>query len=946
MPVVTSIRTYALTESDAGVAEIYLSADQGETWFLGGSINETEVFDIKADPTYGGSAVVGAADGIYYTKDGGYTWTKAVGTYTATGGNFKQISYVDSDYVFAIGDNHVVFSQNGGIYFEDLVDTASLYGPGALGYSIYFADQFKGVIGIEDKVYITADSGTSWVPGNGDVELIAGEPVYSVAMNSDFTTINAATINNALQSTDFGATFGITYTAPGVFGNRQRLLRYSDSVYYLLSNNDGAIELSIDSGLTWNNQNNIVGSYIKNNIIDLLFYTATTGLFAPDATDVRKTTDSGITLTDYPVGASKAVISVSAASETCGTCPTGFIYNQQTNTCTKTQNSGYLCSGGYFNPANSTCNSDSDCISDIMFVVDISSSVKGPPNFSGQAPPQNDPEYGEAQTQINLLKTITQNLDNNGQLDPLANQIGVVQFSNNLTNGANLEQGLTSNYSLLEPAIETIQARVTGGTTTINGICAAVSELETNNRPGASKTIVLFTDGAPNECRTSMSSPACIYDGVTYPCIINSLNDTAQQKWANHSPVVKSLCNSLKNNGYTIILVILGTPEEIDEVKLYIGSDSDDPIYSTVNGVDYQFVAEWSDAQTLSTVLSNTLCINSEEVSCPEGWNLVVTNTNPANAYCSFTQSIPLIKCCFVLRTCDADDSITTNTDLTNYLGSVIQIAEYPDICWTIIDVSGVGGFCDNNNDQPVTVTSSYDTCEECIPRYKLVNCQDYNVYIYSTQDLSSYVGTNNIVTLDEYPNTCWVVSRTADFPYVSEIVTVGSTYKNCSTCLPDYYKLTNCNNNSIFIYVDNASFEQYLNKSIQIKNYPGICWKVETPDCQCIRVSIKPEGGPAVEYELTAITTLNGKNIYIVEISGTEYAIAWNNEQKRWELYNNTTGEVLSYSLNQSNCPFDGAWTKGDLQVLYVQPCINNIYFVEVDKVYINCECCLNNCV
>ena len=150
MPFITSsiIRTYVLAESDGTEANVYLSSDLGDSWFLSGTIKESAVFDIKADPTYGGSAVVGAADGIYYTKDGGYTWTKALGTYTSANGNFKQISYVDTDYVFAIGDNHIVFSQTGGTYFTDLVSTSSLYGVGALGYSIFFIDQFKLVLKI------------------------------------------------------------------------------------------------------------------------------------------------------------------------------------------------------------------------------------------------------------------------------------------------------------------------------------------------------------------------------------------------------------------------------------------------------------------------------------------------------------------------------------------------------------------------------------------------------------------------------------------------------------------------------------------------------------------------------------------------------------------------------------------------------------------------------
>jgi len=938
------IRTYGLAESDGTSANIYLSPDLGDSWFLAATVNETAVFDLKCDPDFGGSAVLAAADGMYYTRDGGYTWTKSVGPYTATGGNFKQIAYVDSDIVLAIGDNHIIRSVDGGIYFIDVAATADLYGPAALGYSIYFADQYKGIVGVEDKVYVTADGGNSWTVGNANVAIFSGEPVYSVAMNSDFLTINVATINRVYRSTDFATTFGLpTFVASFVFSNRQKLLRYSDTNYYLLSNNNGEILISINGGSTWTSQSTIAGAYGSNNIIDLHFYTATTGLILPDATSVRKTTDSGITTNSIIVDGGAKMIAVAAAEYTCGNCPPGYTTNPEfPNKCIKLTNSPFLCNTGCYNPAQGTCTETSgSCLSDIIFIMDNSRSV------SDEAFPE---QAQEMLQQKSLLTTTANILNNNGLLDSLTGlQIGLVDFTTYYPTGAVLDFGLTDNINTIVNGINNVIDYNSGGTTTKDAFRVAINELVTNGRPGVPGTIVLVTDGPPNEARQAYT-----YNGLSYPWTLS--NDGNDQSL--YPPEIRSLCDSLKTDGYTVILVVLGTNNERNLVKASIGSTSTDPIYSTVDGVDYQYEAEFENAPSLAEALSNILCISSTPVSCPTGWNLVTNSQDPEciNAYCSQTIIEPLIKCCFLLEDCQGIlPDIYTETDLTeiaadNLIIKIEDIEFFPDVsntCWEVTDLSGDGTFCNQNQILPVTVSSSFANCAICIPRYKFTNCQDCEVFLYSTQDFEILANTNQVVTLDEYPNTCWVVSRTYDYPYVSELVTVNTTYNNCADCLPDYYELINCNNDDISIVVNDPDFAQHVGKVVEIFGYPGLCWSVNEMSCDCINVIVRHPSSGDFTFTLNSSGTFNGKNVYYLSILGNDYGIGWNNELNRWELFDVITAEAASYSTRQSNCPFDGAWVAGTLQVISIQPCIEDIYDVSIVKVYPNCPCCLtNNCI
>ena len=147
---------------------------------------------------------------------------------------------------------------------------------------------------------------------------------------------------------------------------------------------------------------------------------------------------------------------------------------------------------------------------------------------------------------------------------------------------------------------------------------------------------------------------------------------------------------------------------------------------------------------------------------------------------------------CFLLTNCepskypDQDPLLySTLQSLSQYANgdSVVVLAGYEG-CWTVTITTP----CDCPVD--LTVIRDYETCEECvgITAYKLSNCEKINEVVYSTQDLSAYVGQ---VLKDDC--NCWTVEE-IDYQPPSEVTIVDPIlYTDCTSCLTTYYQLDNC---------------------------------------------------------------------------------------------------------------------------------------------------------
>ncbi len=149
---------------------------------------------------------------------------------------------------------------------------------------------------------------------------------------------------------------------------------------------------------------------------------------------------------------------------------------------------------------------------------------------------------------------------------------------------------------------------------------------------------------------------------------------------------------------------------------------------------------------------------------------------------------------------------------------------------------------CDDQCDCPVDVTviRNYVDCDDClgITAYKLSNCEKINEVIYTTQDLSAYVGQ---VVKDDC--ACWTVEQ-IDYQPPSETTIVDPIlFEDCNTCLTTYYQLDDCDTtSSVPIIITSTNLAAYVGRVIQIDGCTG-----------CYTVSLyAPETQPPNSQEVT----------------------------------------------------------------------------------------------
>jgi hypothetical protein len=177
---------------------------------------------------------------------------------------------------------------------------------------------------------------------------------------------------------------------------------------------------------------------------------------------------------------------------------------------------------------------------------------------------------------------------------------------------------------------------------------------------------------------------------------------------------------------------------------------------------------------------------------------------------------------CYKLEDCDniLPDIYTNNTSLGIYaiIGTVVRIDGYPDTCWEVADT--VECDCAIN----VSVISSYIDCPTCkgTPKYKLTNCDNPLTIVYTTTDLSAYVG-EVIIRLD-CPG-CWLVEEVDLIPS-DVVITVDTSYIDCVECARTYYLLEDCSGllADVITYTDLSA---YVGSVIKLEYCPETCWEV-----------------------------------------------------------------------------------------------------------------------
>ena len=177
---------------------------------------------------------------------------------------------------------------------------------------------------------------------------------------------------------------------------------------------------------------------------------------------------------------------------------------------------------------------------------------------------------------------------------------------------------------------------------------------------------------------------------------------------------------------------------------------------------------------------------------------------------------------CYKLEDCDniLPDIYTNSTSLGIYaiIGAVVIIDGYPNTCWEVTETAE----CDCAID--VTVFQYFLDCPTCkgTPKYKLTNCDSPTTIVYTSSNLSAYVG-EVIIRLD-CPG-CWIVEEVDIIP--SDVpITVDTSYIGCVECARTYYLLEDCTGYlpDVITYTDLSA---YVGSVIKLEYCPETCWSV-----------------------------------------------------------------------------------------------------------------------
>jgi hypothetical protein len=909
-------RTYAI----AGFNKVYVSDDLGVNWSLATAAGlPTSPFTIGAtsvwiatdthDPYK--SLVTNQVHGIYRSVDGGESYTLTGNT---TGHQWHSVYYIDSFNVLAIGDQ-LFKSIDGGQNFIALPVTAStLYGlPGSIARAAYFPAGTSGFVAIEDKVYKTTDFGNTWEVLNNDVPIVAGYKITGIVSDGLGGTISVVCGAGVYQSTDSGNTFALLGTPGALGGSTTADFRFSSStvstgVVYLIC--DLGIYKSTNSGSTWALVN---GASTGTDNVDIFDFTLNR-IIVGNNTTLYASTDGGVTLTN-PFVAAK-ITAITGVDFLCGECRSKYDFNPVTGNCEQEIEGLSLCGEGFtYNPVTGNCESilGGSCEVDLIITLDNSGTV------------QNEPAYPEW-TQMKLLaEDIVNSLS--AQITSGDIQVGIVQWATSAcvsqeltTNIADITTGI--NQPKTNPSSGLCSSSIGGGTDHVDAICAAQNELFSGAtaRPLAAKVIITITDG------TGCSGP-CVYNTVSYSNLSGYID----------------LCDALKTDGVKHIMVGLGQPAEVSNIYTTFINIST-PVVTVENGTPLWFEASFSGASAIAGAVSDSVCGGAyAPPACPPGCTLTYA-TDPDDptrliARCNCLESLTVVPCCYELADCKGSaQDIITQVDLSEYIGKVVKI-QGSDVCWTVTKLDDI---CPIST--VITVTESFDECYLCDPSYALYNCKDTDVVIYTTQDLEADLAKT--VQVSEYPGECWQVGPNTKTVFTPEVVNITEEFQSCAVCNPPLYQLNNCFNDESFILTD-SDLLQLIGKTISIKGYPGLCFTVTEPTCQCLSITLVI-GEDTETFIVNASTALvNGRYQYVFSFSGINYFIAWNTGLTRWELYNSNTSTLLAYSPVDLKCIYTSYWViVTAIDSVVTASCSDTLYDIVVDEVFPDCECCITkNC-
>ncbi len=270
-------------------------------------------------------------------------------------------------------------------------------------------------------------------------------------------------------------------------------------------------------------------------------------------------------------------------------------------------------------------------------------------------------------------------------------------------------------------------------------------------------------------------------------------------------------------------------------------------VYSTVNEIGGKFDYGSNNNYRCPCPLPPAPCYNAfgnYNVTAPILDNCTVNplnpNANPLIYVCHSYSYTAITPCCYLLTNCDPAGvpyTLTTNSNLSLEVGNVVTISGppgYPPIpgCFTVSTTQCTG------SEIAITVTQSFGPasdggCALCAPTcYMLEDCSGIIPAYIVTDDLSLYVGqTISLCPDDGGPCGCFIVTLAGGCVGAVPLVgTITNTYIDCEACIPDCYRLTNCEDPDETV-ITNTNLSAELGQVIYIDGCPGTCWIVSISD-------------------------------------------------------------------------------------------------------------------
>lgn len=951
------VKTYALT-TGSNPTGLYVSNDLGLTWTIvtASGLSTANLTSIAASPYNPEIVLVGSQSGISRSDDGGESFTNVYS------GDSWRLFYKDQDSIISIPNTvagSIAISNNSGNTFTPTTTNLSSLTVGADNAAsqrvtaVFFTNNSSGFISVQftdlvtglrvSRIWRTTDGGLSWT---NSVDLPVQSIVHSIHADLGADKVILVTEEDGVWETDYALQGVIVqnYTdaeiACGVGAVLSQVGNDPSKVY--LVTDSGAIYYSSDSGSVLDQRYAGFGPGLSYPGI-VAFDENTICTFVGTSAEIYRSTDGGVTISSVYTTNARTVGFDSSITYECGECPDGFEEVSTGNPanptvrCERTVLGGPLCNPPYFyDTVTQSCALPSSAIPfNIILNIDTSGSVNG-------------------DERIKLVLFLELFFDEMAARLATGNtKIGIVLW-NDL---ACYQQEFTSDITLLKEALNAISLtqtpppdgdinpaclaegyKVSGLTYHAVGFARSVRAIhaQATARPTAENVIITITDGnGIGDCNLTDLGYSTIVSGGQ--CQFIALADQVKA--------------NLVGKPSKIMLLVVGEPSERTSVQnTFVNTNcpGTSRYYPSLNDDGQPYFYDAGDFGTVSD-FAKQLVIGLEaqfipSFSCPDDCDDVPGSDNLG--YCSCTEELPLSPCNFILTDC-LDDSITisTDTDLSTYLGQVITI-QGQDNCFSI----STSDILDPNA-ITVVVDQAYGSCPECALSFKFINCRDNQVAVYSIQDYSQYVDPDKVVTLEEYPGECWTIIRNTDAVYTPELVTVEPrTFDLCEECLGNYFYLTSCSNEQSFILTD-TDLTEYLNEIVSIVGFPGACFLVQTQACNCISVRLfsRVSGLRTYRVERSPVL-LNGRNQYTIVTNKNErILIAFDTEENRWEVWNIDTDTLLSYSVLATDCPYTGIWEntdEGEFRMISITSCETSIYTVEVEEAYERCECCLfKNC-